>query len=162
MFARQDGGKCSLRKNSRASTGQILGNSDLLFLTRLLPSSDGKDNNLSRTSPWWSPILWPGLFNMHTSLPDQILCLFKPTAHVCTLQCWRWAEMCTLPLPVVGMNCIINLSLPFTLSLYLAYRGKWPDKSCGIQEFGPGVQNSGYTSTSWMNLCKLLNVFEAH
>jgi hypothetical protein len=86
---------------------------------------------------WNTPVTGSVLTMLTFCSPPLILCLFKATAHVCI---WKMTEdelkclLCLFPRYFTGY--IINLlSLPFIVSLYLAYRGEWPDLTCG----SPGI-----------------------
>jgi hypothetical protein len=74
-----------------------------------------------------------------------ILCVFKPVAQVCTSKMAEDGLVLTLPLPPACPVCVINLSLPFTVSRYLVGRASgWTRHgSAGVW---PGVvQNSGFS-----------------
>jgi hypothetical protein len=67
----------------------------------------------------------------HPSPPAPVLSLFKPKAAVCVLKVAEDGLKFLLG-PYCGCPfCVINLSLSFTMSLYLAFMDQWPDLACG-------------------------------
>jgi hypothetical protein len=91
-----------------------------------------------------------GLFNYAYFWPlPPVLCLLKPIVHVCTLKMAEDELSLTLPLPTVCPKlCNKPPFSAFTMPLYLAFRGGWPDLACESQEFGPWVRNSSFRSST--------------
>jgi hypothetical protein len=129
----------------------ILSSQVMIAITTSLKPLKNKDWDNGRPGPtrsilrqWavWPPtcchLLWPpehtcdwDCLTMYTFCPllQFFLILFKAEAYVCTLKMTEDEMKCLLclfPQCVLG-SVIKHLSLPFTMSLSLVYRGKWPD-----------------------------------
>jgi hypothetical protein len=140
-----------------------------------------------KSDPWLWPLASPLLFpllcseaglnpNLGSYQSDEwgsslpllpVLCLLKPIAHILYPEDgWRWAEclLCHFPWHVPG--CVTNLlSLPFALSLYLAYRGEWLDLKCrisGVWALGPNLRFHLESSCSPRLLSSSLEVLPHH
>jgi hypothetical protein len=80
--------------------------------------------------------MWLGQSNYaYLLLPALILYLFKPRLLMSIFQ--RWLKMGWVLSSYSCSYHVINLSLPFTMSLYLVDKGEWPDLTCGIPGFCP-------------------------
>jgi hypothetical protein len=113
---------------------QVITSQNWTCLTRLPAPSVMRPNKL---------YLWLNNLTMHTLVPcPQFFCLFKPIAHVCTLEDgWRWAEclLCLFPCPEL---CDKSPFSAFIMPLYLAFRGRWPDLAYGrnLRSLGLGSE----------------------
>jgi hypothetical protein len=117
----------------------------IIFMgTILLSSSD--DSNIFSGTPW-EHFCDQDCLNMHTFAPfPQFFCLFKPVAHVCTLEDgWGWAEclLCFFP-PHVQSHVINLLSLPSPCLFTWRLGAGGQTSHMESQEFGPWVQNSNF------------------
>jgi hypothetical protein len=69
----------------------------------------------------------------HLLSPALTLCLFKANAHICTPKMAEDGQCLLCLFPQRVLYCVINLlSLSVAMSLYLAFRGEWPDLPCRI------------------------------
>jgi hypothetical protein len=85
-----------------------------------------------------------GLF-MHILYPALSLCLFKPTAHVCSP---KTAEDGLSAPSASSQGCPKPCDKPPLAALPGLFRGWWQDLYVESQEFGTWVQNSSFTSIS--------------
>jgi hypothetical protein len=115
-----------------------------LMGTKSLPSSDDSNNIFSRTlqhtcdqdciTMYNSCLLASILLSTYT-----ISCLYPEDG-------WRWAEclLCLFPRCYKLCNqCFFAFTMPF----YLVFRDWWQTWHMESQEFGPRVQNSGFSMT---------------
>jgi hypothetical protein len=100
--------------------------------------------------------LWLGLFNYtYLLFPYLVLYLFKAKApYLHPENGWRWGEYLPCLFPWHVLSHVINLlSLPFTMCLYLTYRGKWLDLTCGSSGVYEWDQNSSFKSAETLIVC---------